>query len=192
MIRIPEDGILYHGSYIEVSKIDLGLCREGLDFGKGFYLTSSFEQALSYVPASVKKAKRRGILPETFQNKNGKASVFQFIPTPNLSVYCFADADKEWLHFTACNRNRNLFPELREKFSKVDIIGGKVADDLTAVTLNNYVSGTYGEPGSETADRIAIELLEPERLKDQFCFRTEAAIQQLRFIRSERYDKSFK
>ena len=69
----------------------------------------------------------------------------------------------------------------------VDIIGGKVADDQTAITLNNYVSGTYGPPGTERADRITIELLEPERLKDQFCFRTEDAIRSLQFIGSERY-----
>lgn len=87
MIRIPEDGILYHGSYTEVSQIDLSLCRYGLDFGKGFYLTSSLEQAVSYIPASVRKAKRRGILPERFKEEDGKVSVFQFHPDPNLFLH---------------------------------------------------------------------------------------------------------
>ena len=41
MIRLPDDGILYHGSYIEVSQIDLSKCKYGLDFGKGFYVTSA-------------------------------------------------------------------------------------------------------------------------------------------------------
>jgi hypothetical protein len=67
------------------------------------------------------------------------------------------------------------------------IIGGKVADDQTAITLNNYVAGTYGVPGTEKADRTTIELLETERLKDQFCFRTIDAILSLQFVRSERY-----
>ena len=62
-----------------------------------------------------------------------------------------------------------------------------MADDQTALTLNNYVAGIYGEPGSEQADRTAIDLLEPERLADQFCFRTPDAIATLEFIRSERY-----
>lgn len=35
MIRLPADGILYHGSYKEVAHIDLSLCRAGLDFGTG-------------------------------------------------------------------------------------------------------------------------------------------------------------
>lgn len=67
----------------------------------------------------------------------------------------FDEADKEWLHFAACNRSRDLFPELRKKYALVDILGGKVADDQTATTLNNYVSGAYGTPGSERADRTS-------------------------------------
>ena len=68
----------------------------------------------------------------------------------------------------------------------MDIIGGKVADDQTAITLNNYVSGAYGIPGTERADRMAIELLEADRLKDQFCFRTVKALNTLEFEWSER------
>lgn len=57
MIRIPEDGILYHGSYTEVAQIDLSLCRYGLDFGKGFYLTSSPERAASYSDVGLRNAR---------------------------------------------------------------------------------------------------------------------------------------
>ena len=189
MIRIPADGILYHGSYTTVSSINLSQCRNGLDFGKGFYLTSSLQQAISFVPASVRKAKRRGLIPDSFKETKGVVSVFHFTPNAELFIHCFEDADSEWLHFAACNRDPSLFPELRKKYSTVDIIGGKVADDQTATTLNYYVSGAYGKPGSERADRITIELLEPERLKDQFCFRTQDAIASLEFIRSEQYGR---
>ena len=187
MIRLPADEPLYHGSYTEVANIDLSKCRPGLDFGKGFYVTSSLRQATSYVPASVYKAKRRGLLPDTFPEANGRVSVYTFTPNPNLFIHIFDDADEEWLHFTACNRNRTLFPELYAKYRSVDIIGGKVADDQTALVLNNYVSGAYGEPGTYRADSMAIDLLEPQNLKDQFCFRTTEAVQALHFIRSERY-----
>lgn len=113
MIKLSQGLPLYHGSYTEVSVIDLKKCSGGLDFGKGFYVTSSQKQAISYVPSSVRKAKRR--------------------------------------------------------------------------RMNNYVAGAYGVPGTEQADRIAIELLEPERLTDQFCFRTINAIRTLEFLRSDRY-----
>ena len=187
MIRLPEYGILYHGSYTEVSRIDLSQCRSGLDFGKGFYVTSSLRQAVSYVPASVRKAKRRGLLADAFPESEGRVSVYQFRPDPGLIIHCFDGADEEWLHFAACNRSSELFPELRNQYAAFDIIGGKVADDQTAITLNNYVAGAYGVPGTARADRTAIELLEPERLQDQFCFRTEKAVRSLIFVRSDRY-----
>ena len=187
MIRLPQDGFLYHGSYIEVARIDLSQCRSGLDFGRGFYVTSSLKQAVSYVPASVRKAKRRGLLAEDFPEDDGRISVYQFQADPKLVICCFDDADEEWLHFAAGNRSRALFPELREKYATADIIGGKVADDQTAITLNNYVAGAYGMPGTARADRTAIGLLEPERLQDQFCFRTAEALHALVFVRSDRY-----
>lgn len=37
------------------------------------------------------------------------------------------------------------------------------------------------------ADKIAIEKLLPNRLKDQFCFRTQDAVNHLEYIRSDRY-----
>lgn len=37
--------ILYHGSNIEISQIDIDKGRKGKDFGKGFYLSADIEQA---------------------------------------------------------------------------------------------------------------------------------------------------
>ena len=70
----------------------------------------------------------------------------------------------------------------------IDIIGGKIADDQTAHTLQQYIGGVdFGIPGTPKADKIAIEKLLPNRLKDQFCFRTQDAINHLEYIRSDRY-----
>lgn len=54
MIRLQNGMLLYHGSYTEVSHIDLSKCEIGKDFGKGFYLTTSLKQAHHFVPLSVK------------------------------------------------------------------------------------------------------------------------------------------
>ena len=93
MIRLPGDGLLYHGSYTEVSQIDFAKCKYGLDFGKGFYVTSSLQQARSYVPASVRKAKRRGIIPENMEEAEGRVSIFKYQPNPNLFIHIFDEAD---------------------------------------------------------------------------------------------------
>ena len=36
---------VYHGSYTEISEIDLLKCKEGKDFGRGFYVTNILLQA---------------------------------------------------------------------------------------------------------------------------------------------------
>ena len=48
-----------------------------------------------------------------------------------------------------------------------------------------YIDGLYGQPGTNQADDFAIRTLLPNRLGDQYCFRTEAAVNTLEFVRSE-------
>ena len=50
MQELTDDILLYHGNYAEISSIDLSYSRSTLDFEKGFYLNSSYEQALNYIP----------------------------------------------------------------------------------------------------------------------------------------------
>ena len=38
--------ILFHGSNIEINRIDLAKCRPYKDFGRGFYLTELQDQAM--------------------------------------------------------------------------------------------------------------------------------------------------
>ena len=58
--------ILYHGSYVTVEKPELEKCYPYKDFGRGFYLTTSQEQAVSFVRSSVAKAAGRGdVQPNT-------------------------------------------------------------------------------------------------------------------------------
>ena len=53
MLELKESLILYHGSYCEVSRPDLRKCAKRKDFGQGFYLTSSKEQAESFLKMSI-------------------------------------------------------------------------------------------------------------------------------------------
>jgi hypothetical protein len=187
MIQLSDSILLYHGSYTQITNIQLSKCSLGLDFGRGFYVTSSFEQALSYIPSAVKKNIRRRNLPKDFDVNDGCVSVYKYHINPKLLIHCFQSADVDWLHFVASNRNDQLFSDYRNQLAAVDIVGGKIANDNTSAMLNSYISGDYGTPGTHRADSFTIEGLLPDRLKDQFCFRTEAALSSLEFIRSERY-----
>ena len=59
MLTLTDGMLLYHGSFTRVSQIDLGKCKAGKDFGRGFYVTSSYKQAQNFVPLSVNKQVRR-------------------------------------------------------------------------------------------------------------------------------------
>lgn len=187
MLNLSEEILLYHGSYTAVSRIDLSKCNAGLDFGRGFYVTTSYEQAVSFVPNSVKRNIKAGNIPADFNLSDGQISVYKFHPDPSLLIEFFPEANLDWLHFVAANRNRDLFKELYAKLERYDIVGGKIANDNTSRVLNGYVTGLLGIPGSDLADTFAIQSLLPNRLKDQLCFRTDAAIKSLEFIRSDRY-----
>ena len=178
--------LLYHGSYAKISEVDLSLCRNGKDFGKGFYVTDSKEQAESFVRLSVRREIRSGQLSD--DTRTGYLNVFKLHLAPELKLHYFENADLDWLHFVAANRNSTLFADAQRKFSSFDMIGGKIANDRTAQTLQLYVSGGYGQPGSEIADQIAIMTLLPNRLQAQFCFRTSRSIEALEYMESIQYE----
>ncbi len=186
MQKLTDDIILYHGSFAPITSIDLSKCRAGKDFGKGFYLNTSLEQAKSFIPMSVKKQIAEGnIYPNT---DFGYISSFKFHLPPALRFFKFDSTDKEWLHYIASNRKEDCFLDTKIKYQKFDIIAGKIANDQTARTLQFYLNGAFGEPGTDIADDFAIRSLLPNRLEDQYCFCTEKAIQALEAIGCERYE----
>ena len=184
--ELTNEIMLFHGSCTEVREIDLSKCEKGKDFGKGFYLTTSYEQAKSFLNQSVKRAKIKRIIPQNW-NK-GVISCYRFVFDQNLKIKYFLEADKEWLHFVVANRKNDLFPELYSLYKDYDIIGGKIANDMTARTIQLYIGQGYGIPGDENADRIAIDQLLPNRLNNQYCFLTVKSLKCLEFIKGDTYE----
>lgn len=187
---IRAGSLLYHGSYAAVEQIDLTRCAPGKDFGKGFYLTSSYEQALRFVPSSLRKGQALGAVPA--DQKHGFVSAFEVGDLGSLACFEFAEADGEWLRFVALNRRARLFEKLGDTIpagiSDADIIVGKIANDTTNRVITTYLNGLYGEVGSKDAEDTAIRLLMPDRLMDQYCFRTDAAVAALIPVKVERHD----
>lgn len=187
-MKLKEGMLLYHGSYTAVKRIDLEMCLDGKDFGRGFYLTSSPVQARSFIKTSVLKAQRFGNASAT-QNY-GFISSFMY-HEDGLRIYEFDEADREWLWFIAQNRRPSLAEKLTGKVSseafKADIIIGKVANDRTNAAITAYLNGLYGDILSERAVNFAIEELLPNQLEDQFCFLTQKAVDCLRYQEAEKY-----
>lgn len=68
--------ILYHTSYCVVNEPNLELCSNNRDFGKGFYLTSSYVQARRFVKTSLRKAKMEKFIDE--KKNTGYINKFAF------------------------------------------------------------------------------------------------------------------
>lgn len=184
MLELVNGLILYHGSYCEVKDPQLEKCARRKDFGRGFYLTSSKEQAVSFLNTSIAKAIANGSI-ELGQDF-GYISTFEVNLKSDLAIHVFEDADTDWLHCIAAHRKKRSINEIENKMSKYDVIVGKIADDATNTTLTAYIAGTFGIMGSKEADDFCIRQLLPNKLKDQYCFKTKEALACLHFVEGEK------
>ena len=152
--------ILYHGSNVIVREPRLLKVQRELDFGKGFYTTSDLEQAKKW-------AKRTAL---RLRQKNGYVSVYEIDDQAMsmLRILRFEKPDADWLRFIVENRMGKMLPP------EWDIIVGPVANDQTAPVIDLFLSGMYDE-------EEAIKRLLPQKLKDQYTFKTAEAIMLLRF-----------
>ena len=136
------DGLtLYHGSYCEVRHPLLEKCARRKDFGQGFYLTSSREQAIAFLKTSIAKAAANGSIEK--EQDFGVLSTFELKLHNDLKVHVFKEANVEWLHCIAAHRKKRLFNEIEHEMSEYDVIVGKVADDATNTTLTAYIGGVF-------------------------------------------------
>lgn len=149
---------LYHGSNIVVERPKILQSDRRLDFGTGFYLTSSYEQAERWAFLTVR---RRGVGKQIIT-----AYDFDEGKLPSLKVTKFEGASVEWLKFIANNRN------VKDFIDESDIVIGPVANDRTMPVIKLYFSGIYDE--DETIKRLL-----PQKLKDQYAFKSEKALKLL-------------
>ena len=184
MKNLSEEIVLYHGSYCVVEKPDLEKCAKFKDFGRGFYLTSSKEKAKNFAKITATKAKSRGHIAA--DEKFAYISCFKVDSVDNLNIFAYETADVNWLHCIVAHRRNDVFVELRKQMESYDVISGKIANDDTNTTIMAYMGNVFGEMENGQSDKMCISLLLPERLQDQFCFRTEKALSKLRFLKSEK------
>lgn len=153
--------ILYHGSYLEIPNPDLKYSRENVDFGRGFYTTPLYEQAVKWCG----KFKRSG--------KEGVVSYYDFDEQKmdGLKVLEFDSYSEEWLDFILnCRRGKDT--------TEYDIVIGGVANDKVFNTVELFFDGLIDK-------KEAIKRLRYEKPNLQICLRTEKALECLSFERSE-------
>jgi hypothetical protein len=154
---------LYHGSLVAVKNPNVFKGRTTVDFGKGFYTTTSFEQAQKWADL---KRKRSGV---------SRAVVSEYEAPDDLlngryATLNFSRPTKDCLDFVV--RNRKGLGD-----GEYDLTMGPVANDQLYATIRLY------EQGVVTAD-AAIEMLKTHVLFDQLAFHNQDAANELTFVRA--------
>lgn len=151
---------LYHGSNMTVEKPEIQDGLRALDFGAGFYLTSSRTQAEKWAKSVARRRKSGQAILNTFELKPEEME--------KLRVLRFDSADARWLDFVVANR--------KEQMSVIayDIVIGPVANDSTLPVIDDYMDGVY------TKEEAVVRLM-PQNLTDQYAFLTAEALELLHF-----------
>ena len=153
--------ILYHGSFQEVSNPDLEHSRPNVDFGRGFYTTPIYDQAIKW--------------SEKFKNRGWSGIISSYTIDEHyfeiLKVLSFETYSEEWLDFILnCRSGKDV--------SDYDIVIGGVANDKVFNTVELYFDGLIDK--NEALKRLRYE--EPNL---QICFRSMEALSRLHFEGSE-------
>ena len=156
--------ICYHGSDTIVDKPRILQPKRPLDFGGGFYVTTSEAQAKNW---AKKVSYRNNNCHKCINRYEFDVERAKF----ELAVICFDAADEKWLNFICDNRSGKV----REDY---DIVIGPVADDKVYRVVVEYENGDIDKES-------ALGKLKTESLCDQILFHTEKALKYLKYISAE-------
>lgn len=118
---------LYHGSNVSIDRIDLKRGRRGKDFGRGFYLSTDFGQAMLMARRTVAREEEGKAIVSVYEVDEKELSTM-------LNVKRFEGYTREWAEFVMMNRqNRTEQPK-----HDYDVVYGPIADDRVGLQISRY------------------------------------------------------
>lgn len=156
---------VYHGSIEEVKKPEIRQSNRSLDYGSGFYTTTSYEQAQKWVE---RRMKDKGV-------SVGYVNVYELDKEmiKHMKSLIFEKTTEEWVDFVMKNRTERGFVH------DYDIVYGPVADDSVYTQFTLFEGGIISMP-------TLIQELKTYKLVDQYLFHTEKSLLAIKFIESKR------
>lgn len=138
-----------------------------LDYGEGFYTTTSKTQAREWVGRRMREQKATW----------GYVNIYEFDDQKMAELNCllFSEPTEEWAKFVMANRTQKGFSH------DYDIVYGPVANDRVYFQFGLYESGAIGV-------ETLISELKTYKLVDQYLFHTERALTCLHFIESTKIE----
>lgn len=156
---------LYHGTNMYFEEIDLTKSKPNKDFGRGFYLSADYNQALNMAEIKVE------------QLRFGKPTILEFEldekDMASLKTLRFDRYNEEWAEFIIANRkNRTPYP-----VHDFDIVIGPIANDRVGIQLWRY------ENQQINLSTLVERLQFMKGITIQYFFGTERAVALLNRIR---------
>ena len=154
---------LYHGSNVEIVKIDLSKSRPFKDFGRAFYLSPNEQQAWERAYAAI-----------TIWGGEPCVSTFEFdenqLTSDELNVLRFDAYTEEWADFIFANRERRK-PVFQHGY---DIVYGPIANDKVGEQVALFKGGYI------TRERFLRKIMHMRGITFQYAFCSELAISKLK------------
>jgi hypothetical protein len=155
--------ILYHGSNGRIEQIDLAKGRIAKDFGKGFYLSPSLQNAKDWAERVTQREESGVPTVTTFELDERE------LESKDLKVKIFESYNLEWIDFILLNRQNRTAVNLHD----YDIVIGPIADDSVGTQLFQFNRGYIDK-------NTLIQRLKGNKPKFiQYFFATEKAVNKL-------------
>ena len=120
---------VYHGSYTEITEIDLSKCEKNKDFGQGFYVTKNRKHVEEW---AERIGSRNHTLSVVTEFEFGKYLYLE----KDFKTLHFSDYSAEWLDFAVSNRSNKTDEPVRD-FYNSDIFT-QLADETTNLYLKSW------------------------------------------------------
>ena len=155
---------VYHGSIEEVRNPEIRQPNRSLDFGSGFYTTTSYEQAKKWVE---RRMKDKGV-------SVGYVNVYELDDEVinDMKSLFFEKPTEEWVNFVMKNRTEREFTQ------DYDIVYCAVSNDSVIYPFTLYEGVIISMP-------TLIQELKTYKLVDQYLFHTEKSLQAIKFVESK-------
>jgi len=152
---------LYHGSLEIVTRPEIRVPNRTLDYGSGFYTTTSYDQALTWVKRRIEEQKSDKGFVNTYELDESALN--------DLRCLYFDSPTEEWVDFVMKNRTQ------RGYIHDYDVVYGPVANDRVYAAFALYEGGILDK-------QSLIAELKTYKLVDQYLFHTSDALRVLSFI----------
>ena len=152
--------LIYHGSLELVVQPEIRVPKHLLDYGSGFYATTSFEQAERWVKRRMKEGKSNIGYINVYELNEQK--------TNSLHTLIFQEPTEEWVDFVMLNRTQ------KDYVHTYDVVYGPVANDHVYAAFALY-------EGHILSKQALIAELRTYKLVDQYLFHTQQSLNCITF-----------